>query len=465
MRALASISLALIPFIARYSALPLQSHTIRSIGKRMYAASPSPVEATAKPTVDEYLQSLKKHFEGANARSSCAVHVVVGNEAADADSIVSSICYAYFKQYIKPDGNVCEAEPVLYVPAACIRRTDIHFRREVRLLLEAVGMSLDDLICEEELQLQDYHAVGKLELTLVDHNSLQASFADFADCVVEILDHHKDAGNHLVALPAGSDKRRIAFDADARKPTAGSCCTLVAEQIAGSEGGDQVAALMRDNPRAAEQLCTLLLSVIALDTINMNPDAAIGTDRDNRMLQALGACVVRGHTRDSLYDMIRGAKTDAAFWAELSARDVLRIDYKSFSSPTTQLPGAVGISSAMMPIGKFLEKPLLGETLAQWMDEEKLALQVVMCLITAPELRRELLLVSRDAAVVSGAERYLQDAMGNYDLRPLPAEQQRLLEAALPAAEGWCGRVFQQGNVKASRKAMAPDLLHFAEYY
>ena len=56
------------------------------------------------------------------------LHVVLGNEAADADSLISTLCHAYFKQS-------CCSDDELFVPAAGIPREDLVLRRDVQLLV------------------------------------------------------------------------------------------------------------------------------------------------------------------------------------------------------------------------------------------------------------------------------------------------------------------------------------------
>lgn len=62
-------------------------------------AAPAVAAATAGAAaspLSAFVAGARKHVDGAGAGSG-AVTVVMGNQAADADSIISSITYAYYK--------------------------------------------------------------------------------------------------------------------------------------------------------------------------------------------------------------------------------------------------------------------------------------------------------------------------------------------------------------------------------
>ncbi|CAN0326832.1 unnamed protein product, partial [Scytosiphon promiscuus] len=91
---------------------------------------------------------------------------------------------------------------------------------------------------------------------------------------------------------------------------------------------------------------------ILVDTINLDADAKRATERDVAAAEQLSRrvawspCMTEHHsddcslpllpagrscaTPDALFDTLRNAKFDPAFWGELSATDCLRYDYKSF---------------------------------------------------------------------------------------------------------------------------------------
>ena len=201
-----------------------------------------------------HVPSALSSFRNAALHPTMKYKVFIGNEAADADSIISSLVYSYFKytQHITETSS-------FFIPVVSIIRSELHLRRDVKLLLNEVDIDLNDLVCIDDCNFMSGSAfaqhVGKLgagvaesreeeeavdtgniEITLLDHNSL-SSIAKEAlvppgaaiPRVVEILDHHVDAGQHKESC-SGS-VRNIAFDATTSKALVGSACTLVYEQI------------------------------------------------------------------------------------------------------------------------------------------------------------------------------------------------------------------------------------------
>ena len=83
-----------------------------------------------------------------------ATHFVVGNEAADLDSIACAIAFAFFER------------DQTWVPVVQARRDDLRLRRENLAVLERCGIEASSLCCLDELPTmsRDKHVV------LVDHN-------------------------------------------------------------------------------------------------------------------------------------------------------------------------------------------------------------------------------------------------------------------------------------------------------
>jgi inorganic pyrophosphatase/exopolyphosphatase len=151
-----------------------------------------------------------------------------------------------------------------------------------------VHANIDHLLCAEEVPLAALHGSQSLSLTLVDHNCFGQAFEQFAEASVEILDHHVDLG----AYPwLSGDSRDIAF-AEGRA-LVGSTCTIVAERF--FKAADKEAAYAASAAAGAgvgeglldSAVATLLMGIIALDTINMSPQAGIGTTRDAAALARL----------------------------------------------------------------------------------------------------------------------------------------------------------------------------------
>ncbi|KAG5177284.1 hypothetical protein JKP88DRAFT_189237 [Tribonema minus] len=370
----------------------------------------------------------------------------MGNEAADADSIVSSLCLAYHKDACRAaDATDAAADRnPLYVPVISVPRGDLPLRQDAVLLLSRAGVGTDDMVFSDEVDLQGMHSSGRLCLTLTDHNALSSGLASLDSAVLEIVDHHSDLGQHSHVSGAARD---IAF-ADG-SPKVGSACTLIAERLLKSAPPDAV----------TPQIAMLLMGVIAVDTINLNPQAKRATPRDVAALEALEplSADAAGNrvTRDELFEALRSAKFDARFWRSLSVADCLRYDYKHGDCDSCG-GRSVGLSAVLMRLDEFLAKERAADALLRRIRDEHLDLLGVLMFVTEPEPLRQLLLVDarEDGALLSALKRCLAERAGGLELREMnvPAEVREALGGARVVA-------FAQGNVAASRKQVAPALL------
>ncbi|CAN0201985.1 unnamed protein product, partial [Ectocarpus fasciculatus] len=264
-------------------------------------------------------------------------HVFSGNEACDADSMVSAIGMAFLKQATAALAAADDGGDAVHVPVMPIPRGDLALRREVLVLFELCGVDPSAIVFADELDLPTLQAQGRLRLILTDHNAVSGGLSGLGDSVVEIVDHHTDLGKH----PSVQGSRRdVAFEENdgGGKALVGSCCTIVAERML-----DQAPALL------SSDVAQLLLGVILVDTLNLDMEIKRATSRDIAAAQELSRRVSwlpssaqgsgehspssarrRCTTADELFDALRNAKFDPAFWREISATDTLRYDYKSF---------------------------------------------------------------------------------------------------------------------------------------
>ena len=234
------------------------------------------------------------------------VHVFIGNEAADPDSIVSSLCSAYMGSTAHSSSSSSSSS---CVPMCCIPRADLKLRRDTELLFTMAGLDINDLICLEDAALVELSQQGLLTITLTDHNELATKWGSgeaaegLSAAVVGIIDHHLDKGKHAQVT---GERRNIAFDSITGCELAGSACTLVAEMFLTKEGAPA---------SIEEEVATLLSGVILLDTSNMNPVVGKGKPRDEIALNALLAALPGGATerRDATFSQLQSAKTDATF--------------------------------------------------------------------------------------------------------------------------------------------------------
>ena len=109
-----------------------------------------------------WLGSLKNNFSNTKQ-----VTVVMGNEAADLDSMASAVTYAWYLNLSDSSGN--------YFPLINIPRADFKLRTEAVYLFKEAGVDIDQLLFIEDVDLEKLKAGSNLKLILVDHNKLASS--------------------------------------------------------------------------------------------------------------------------------------------------------------------------------------------------------------------------------------------------------------------------------------------------
>ena len=426
---------------------------------------------------------------GICALSSSGSTLVLGNEAADADSIISSLTYAYLKQW-QSDNKIQSSSPAKLrspiIPIVSISRKEIHLRRDVELLLNEIGLQLSDLICVDECNIANLTVESKLDLILVDLNFLGqemtkkiGSDVPIDEIVKEILDHHEDSGAYLQA-----PVREIAFDSERKIPEVASTCTIIAEKYLET---NSLKALTVD-------IATLLVGVIALDSLNMNPSQRRGTPRDQRALDSLLSLhpTIR---RNHLFELLMNAKTDPAFWESLTANDAIRIDFKGFQitlpeklaqsddvskEASLEQRGSLGIASVLQSADSFLLKSDLDSELNSYffpssvtVDGISLQIQpdvstipapdmlVIMNLEFKPKLSRSILFFSSSEARIRNLSAYLSAEGGALQLTELDSAHGNPSVRACSGGNIYV-LAYQQGNTDMSRKQIAPFL---SSYY
>lgn len=372
--------------------------------------------------------------------TSANVLVVIGNQAADADSCVCAIGMARLLAETASAEDTRVVVPVLAVERAdfALQLDRLHLLRRAGLRGTGAGVSWrpSDVSFVDEVDLADLHAAGRLEICLVDHNRLCAPLAGLGDCVKTIVDHHQDEG----AYPD------VTGEARAIELGIGSCASLVTEQLAA-----RAPALLSDGA-----LCSLLLGAVLLDTANLAPAAKAQKPREvqiaNTLLASAAPCIgvepnVSG--RDAYYNELQTAKTDLATLLSFPTADLLRQDYKAETLRASAV--ACGVASLVVPATQLLEaKPDLLSDMVQFARERELGLCMLMCLDTATR-QRQLVVHAADPDLLKSVVEHLQEA--------------GLALSALPgagAAGGGSVLAFEQGNAKMGRKLLMPLLRAFA---
>ncbi len=394
------------------------------------------------------LKSFLSNGRAAVKSSGHSLILCLGNEAADADSIVSSLCHSFLRQ----STVVVEATQVL--PLVSVPRNILALRPETEILLKMVSLELDDLICVEEIDLAMLSRESRIKgLILTDHNSLSKCVSTMLESthemlVQEIIDHHIDKHEYMHVQGAS---RNIAFDANTGRGTVGSACTLVAETMISMENAlDAETRLL---------LSTLLAGVILIDTQNMRPTGP-GTNRDAEILEKLMNSQMFLHgcfVREQLSDTLCSAKMAPEFWASLSAHQALIIDYKQFQA---NKGCEFGMSTIACSVEFLMKKTQIRNEMARMMMNTRsnsssgLILLAIMASYecTKQGYIRELLLASFDPKLLHDI--IALPAISSLQLKPLPQEVKEDDFDCPPVHV----MAFRQGNIEASRKLVAPLL-------
>ena len=356
--------------------------------------------------LNTYLAEARASVDRADAGA-----IVIGNEAADLDSMVSAILYARLASAFRAPGAP------LVVPVVNCPRGDFVLRTEAVYLFTALGLDVDALLFIDEVDLGSLHGAGRLRLALVDHNILSAAQERYADAVDAIIDHHPDSGLYPRANP-----RRI-------EPV-GSASTLVAE------------SMLRDRPALIDAgSATLLLGTILLDTVNLDPVADRVTVKDQTIAARLGE-IAEADT-DDLFRRLEAEKFNVS---ALGTADLLRKDYKAWETPS----GTYGMSTVLTSLEEWIAKdPDLVGGLDAFLRSRGLACLVVMMAYTGHgDFRRQLAVYMPNLDLATD----LTAMLAASDLGLNPIRPASLADAKLAL-------FFTQRNTAISRKKLQP-LLH-----
>ena len=335
--------------------------------------------------------------------------LVMGNEAADLDSMASAVTYAYLLNSLAADQ---QAVPLLPIP-----RADFKLRTEAVYVFRQAGIDINSLIFLDDVdfdQLMEHTG----ELVLVDHNKPAARFQAHGDKVAVILDHHVDED-----LFPQARKKEIAM--------VGSTATLVGEEYQALNP-----ELMDDN------VAQLLYGTILLDTVNLAEDAGRVTPRDQAVAQGIAPRI--DQDQDTYFKAVQAAKFDTE---GLSTLDLLRKDYKEFQFGKVNC----GIASALLPLTQWAERDAsLIPGFESWTQRRNLNVLLSMNAYARPDFTRDLAVYCTDAQAHDELIAYLQDQGLELTALDMP-------EGLKPCLEGKIS-FYNQANLGISRKKLAPLL-------
>ncbi|XP_019774942.2 exopolyphosphatase PRUNE1 isoform X2 [Tursiops truncatus] len=218
--------------------------------------------------MEDYLQGCRVALQ-----ESRPIHVVLGNEACDLDSMVSALALAF---YLAKKTHIPESL----------------------------------LIFRDEIDLHALQQAGQLTLILVDNHVLPKSDAALEEAVAEVLDHRPIDQKHCPPCHVSVE-------------LVGSCATLVAERI------------LQGAPEILDwQTAALLHGTIILDCVNMDPKIGKATLKDNQYVENLEALFPNLPKRNDIFDSLQKAKFDVS---GLTTEQMLRKDQKTVSRQGTKV--------------------------------------------------------------------------------------------------------------------------------
>lgn len=113
------------------------------------------------------------------------LYLTSGNQSCDLDSIVSALAYAYYiARKVTP--STSEAIPIS-LPLLQCRREDLVLNQEVTKLFDMLGIDGSGILFLDDVTPAILSAVGKLSLTLVDHNVPTGKFIMVETCHLGVL--------------------------------------------------------------------------------------------------------------------------------------------------------------------------------------------------------------------------------------------------------------------------------------
>eukprot|EP00180_Rhodochaete_pulchella_P002462 Plantae.Rhodophyta-Rhodochaete_pulchella.ctg37831.p1 GENE.Plantae.Rhodophyta-Rhodochaete_pulchella.ctg37831~~Plantae.Rhodophyta-Rhodochaete_pulchella.ctg37831.p1 ORF type:complete len:422 (-),score=59.06 Plantae.Rhodophyta-Rhodochaete_pulchella.ctg37831:43-1221(-) len=383
------------------------------------------MEARTHSGEDPFLNFLARSAGAKDALSSFAntapCHVVLGNQAADLDSMTSSMACAFLRM-----GQSGQSADVPILPVMNVARADFPLRTEAAMFMNDLKIPVHDLTFIDEV---DLLSAANLSITLVDHNKLSPSQESLAKHVVEIVDHHDDEGDHLDAV------RTI-------EPV-GSCSTLISESFLNPPALDT----LRNSP----SLCNLLLGTILLDTANLNRSRGRCTSSDEDAVVRLRSFLADPPDNSTLFEKLQSAKFDTS---RLSPEQLLRKDFKDYAVGSHRL----GISSVGLSLTGLEEKfggagERAGSLLSRFQKERALDIFVVMAAFYSADGA-----FCREVLVNKAATQDTAAALGEFLLAESDLKVEVIDTSAFRETGAFIGRV---GDVTASRKKLQPRMAAF----
>lgn len=366
-------------------------------------------------TIRSFLQFLKNDHLN-KLTSSSVLKVVLGNEAADFDSVVSALTYAYCSYQKDPQNPLI---PIINVP-----RAEIPLRRDVIRCLDRLNITEDLLFFNEEFR--RYKALcGSVNAILVDHNEVEMSSRELINAVTGIIDHHKDQKLHLEAHP------RIV-------QTTGSCSSLVFNYWSDT--------ILKLDHECSKKVALLCMGAALLDTSNFRYKVEAPDLEALKYYESILSKV----DREEYYKQLKSDKDDLN---GMHIKDIFKKDYKEFTFEKDQKKIKVGIASVGKPLEWLARQCNTAEEFnSECFEAQKERSVDVFIVMTAwqdgDEFKREILVIS---PIKSTSEKIVNEISSELKL-----ENSDQIGVTDFNNHSYYFNAFKQLNVLASRKQVVP---------
>lgn len=404
---------------------------------------------------------------------------IMGNNAADLDSFVSSVVLAYFydqRSSHQAKKNVTNRYvPLLNmpaVPASDLWRLRPEFAKAIELAtakangeaaeeILAHAITIKDILSDTMSMLYDTFASSnsnpdKQKLILVDHNApaipgMSEHIIEQRIDVVGCIDHHVD-------------ECYVKPDVAPRIVTTGigSCTSLIVKHLK-DEG---MWPTETNNTCNIQQLSKLALAPILIDTFNLQGKGDKCSDTDREMVKFLESHLDESTwNRDVFYDSIFEAKSNSLDL--LTMQEILGRDYKEwqerFSSSRNLI--TIGISSSVRSFSWLVSqaggREQLVDAIAAYSRSTGNPMDIFAILDRTEDNRKEVLMISFSEEA-DRAVRYFEENAAELELGPWEEDEELVgvVEQRLEKDGGFkpvC-RIWWQGDTSKSRKQLAPLL-------
>lgn len=344
------------------------------------------------------------------SNASKATHFVVGNEAADLDSVACAIAYAYFDSQHE------------WIPVIQACRSDLRLRRENVAYLERCGLDIDTVCCLDDIP--DMHR--DMHVVLVDHNRATKTFEHAT--IDAILDHHVDEHAHPEA------RIRLVCEPD----EAGSCASVLATYFYTSYVPVPVARL--------------LYGAMLLDTLCWDEKAGKFHSKDRAAQQFLAPIAAWDDDVALYHDLLR-LRNDTS---HLSVSDHLRRDYKHIACPAPKGAWSIGMASVTLPLNEIVQAPTFLDEVSTFARQQTVHVLMILAGYERDGTwHRELFFFGCDPSTKALADTLASLRTHHVDLSTL--------SLALPEHDGYAA-AWTQHDLRATRKQFVPAMRQACEH-